>query len=165
LNNKLSVYIGIDPGSREAAIGIIRADTGQFMDYTRLSQWTPNEANEALILAKQSFNVERVAIEKVGVMKGQGISSSGKFMKATGVLIGLVVAHQFSFVQVTPQKWKKISPNLICPKCTPTEKKRLSLAYAQQRFPEAHLVTQVQHNIADALGIADWLYITYGRTQ
>jgi len=161
--NKLNVYIGIDPGSNEAGIGIINADTGEFIDYTRLSEWCPATANEALVFAKTEFNIIMAAIEKVGVMRGQGIASSGKFMKATGILIGLLVANDIPFIEVAPQKWKKVSPSLLCPTCSATEKKKKSLTYAQQRFPTARLTQQILHNVADSLGIADWLYATYGR--
>jgi Holliday junction resolvasome RuvABC endonuclease subunit len=157
-----SIYIGIDPGSKEAAIAVLGASTGLCLRKTRLTNWSPADFNNYLVLLQREYNILLVALEKVGVMKGQGISSSGKFMKATGIIIGLLTANKIPFIEVAPQTWKKISPNLACSKCSSTERKKKSLEYAQNRFPEAELTLQIHHNIADALGIADWVYTTKG---
>lgn len=163
-------YIGIDPGMREAGVGVIDGE-GRFVMGKRLSNWTPHEFKDLIVslvdgMLDVFYDVDLTivaAIEKVGAMRKQGIASTAKFMKATGIMIGVLVGLDIPFVEVAPQTWRKISPILATKKEeTPTEKKRKSLEYIQNRFPEAKLSKQVEHNIADALCIAEWLYINRG---
>lgn len=48
-----------------------------------------------------------VVIEAAGVMPGQGISSTGRYMRAYGTIIGVMHALEVPLVYVTPAKWKK----------------------------------------------------------
>lgn len=158
------VIIGIDPGSKESAIAVLD-ENAQYIEHHRLSNWTPHEFKQALLSIKQNGKeIMLAAVEKVGVMPGQGISSSGKFMKATGIIIGLLTGLDIPFVEVAPQTWRKISPTLATTKGeSSTEKKKKSLEYAQNRFPGAKLTKQIEHNVADALAITEWLYLNRGK--
>jgi len=158
-------YIGVDPGMREAGVGVIDYE-GRFVKGERLSNWAPYQFKELIlrIVDDNTKLIHLVAIEKVGAMPKQGIASTSKFMKATGIMIGVLVGLEIPFVEVAPQTWRKISPVLASKKGeTPTEKKRKSLEYIQNRYPEARLIKQVEHNVADALCIAEWLYINRGK--
>ena len=155
----MNVYIGIDPGSREAGIGVI-SEVGNYIAHYRLSNWTPYEFKSVLIDIQEKYHIKLVAIEKVGTRPGQGIVSAGKFLKATGIIIGIIVGLDIPFIEVAPQTWKKISPILPSKKGeSATEKKRRALTYIQQRFPEAKLSKSIDHNVADALCMAEWLVL------
>lgn len=162
-------YIGIDPGMREAGVGILNGEGG-FVTSKRLSNWTPHEFKDLIIsIVDSNYDSDAsdtyviAAIEKVGAMPKQGISSTGKFMKATGIMIGILVGLEVPFVEVAPKKWRKISPTLATQKGeSSTDKKKKSLEYIQNRYPEAKLTKQIEHNVADALCMAEWLYINRG---
>lgn len=52
--------------------------------------------------------VDHVFIEKVGAMKGQGVTSMFTFGYAAGFAHGLVLAAGLPHTFLTPQSWKKI---------------------------------------------------------
>jgi crossover junction endodeoxyribonuclease RuvC len=161
-------YIGIDPGMREAGIGVLDRE-GLFIQGNRLTNWSPHQFRDLMLDIIDLDGIDSslnclVAVEKVGSMPKQGIASTSKFMKATGIMIGVLVGLDIPFVEVAPQTWRKISPVLASAKGeTAIEKKRKSLTYVQNRYPEAKLTKQVEHNVADALCIAEWLYINRGK--
>ncbi len=49
-------------------------------------------------------------IERVGGFVGRGQPGSSMFVfgRGVGVIIGLLLAHEISFTEVTPQRWQKI---------------------------------------------------------
>lgn len=155
----MNVYIGIDPGAREAGIGVLDVN-GNYVSHYRLTDWTPYQFKDLMNDIRIENGVQLATIEKVGTMPGQGIASSGKFMKATGIMIGVLVGLGIPFIEIAPQTWKKLSPTLASPKGeSVTDKKKRSLAYIQQRYPEANLTKAIEHNVADALCIAEWVWL------
>lgn len=89
-----------------------------------------------------------ITIEQVGVMPGQGISSTGRFMRAAGAIetVGLLMAKKVIFVR--PQAWKKAM--------AVTADKETSLNLARQLFPAASLLRKKDHGRAEALLIAEY---------
>lgn len=53
------------------------------------------------------FNPDRVVIEKVGAMPGQGVTSMFSFGYGAGMLEGIVTALGYPLSFVTPQAWMK----------------------------------------------------------
>ena len=90
-------------------------------------------------------------MESVFVRPGQGMSSTGKFMRACGAIETVVDLLLYPFELVTPQKWKK-HHSLIG-----TEKKA-SLVLARAKWPTAPLKLAKHHGRADALLMAEWLW-------
>lgn len=105
-----------------------------------------------IILNDLPSEVAAIAIEKVGVRPGQGVSSSGKFMYGAGFLHGILMPVANSLHFVTPQEWKK-SLKLI------GKDKQASLALARRLFPSLRsgLTRLKDHGRAEALLICWWL--------
>lgn len=129
------IYIGIDPGLRSGAVAGIDHNgkvTGcadiPFLE-DRIDVIALNYLMRSMIPDGDDF---LIAIEQVGVMPGQGISSTGRFMRATGAIeaVGILMAKTVLFVR--PQTWKKA----LCV----TAEKETSLNLARSLFPSASLL-------------------------
>ena len=90
-------------------------------------------------------------IESVFVRPGQGMSSTGKFLRACGAIETVVDLLLYPYEIVTPQAWKK-HHGLIG-----TDKKA-SLALARTMWPTAPLKLVKHHGRADALLMAGYLW-------
>lgn len=98
------VFVGIDPGLTGAIAAYMPATYGLTVidvpevdgavDVRRLLGLWP------LPLAKVA------AIERVGAMPKQGVSSAFNFGHTTGILCALAHARSYDVIQVTPQQWK-----------------------------------------------------------
>lgn len=123
---------GIDPGLKggiaiQKLDGAFRsADDIPIIEHTKKKKLV-NANNVAATLREN--NVTYVVIEDVSTRPGQGIASSGTFMKAVGTLYGVAAACGCVVIWVTPQQWKKyyglVGPN-----------KEASRAKAVELFPE-----------------------------
>jgi crossover junction endodeoxyribonuclease RuvC len=143
------IFIGLDPGSASGAWGAIDQD-GLYVGCGDLP--TTDGRINAVELMELIWNdyPTHIAVEDVHTMPGQGISSSGKFMRAAGAIeaVGALVGDTLTLVR--PQVWKK-HHGLIG-----TEKKA-SLELARRIWPDAQLRLAKHHGRADALLIALWL--------
>jgi len=150
----MTVYIGVDPGLRSGAWGAIDHN-GEFVACGDIDSTNDRVLPRMLKIALQSAirlgkDGADIVIEQVGVMPGQGIASSGKFMRATGTIEAVVDLLLYPYEYVTPQKWKK-HHDLIG-----TDKKA-SLELARTKWPTAPLKLAKHHGRADALLMAEWL--------
>lgn len=138
---KHTVYLGIDPGASGAIVALEIG--GEVVSLIKNSE-TP--ADVAAWLREQVSDKRAYAfIEKVHAMPQQGVSSTFKFGTSYGFLVGLLVANQVQYHEVTPQVWQR---EMHC--LSKGDKNRTKQA-AQARFP----LQKVTHAIADALLIAD----------
>jgi len=145
------IYVGIDPGLRSGAVAAIDhngkvtgcADIPAIDD--RVDVISLNTLIRSMIPNGDDFCI---TIEQVGVMPGQGISSTGRFMRAAGAIetVGLLLAKEI--VLVRPQAWKKA--------LGVTAEKETSLNLARSLFPEASLKRKKDHGRAEALLIAEY---------
>jgi len=164
IQTKPVVYVGIDPGFRRCGIGVISYHKGTILEFIYLEAWTPNELYNELNYLNKKYSVKCIGIEYVHTMKDQGISSTGKFMKATGIIIGTVNAMRFPYFEITPQKWKTISPILKSVKGeTRTKKKARVLTYIEEHHPNCGLLEfkarkDAKIDMADAICIAEYMY-------
>jgi crossover junction endodeoxyribonuclease RuvC len=149
----MNAYIGLDPGSASGAWAII----GSEQTYIGCGDIKSHDGridvvflHQILLNAKKMFDEIYIAVELVGVRPGQGIASSGKFMRAAGAIEATAALTGAPMILVTPQRWKK-HHGLIG-----TEKKA-SLELARQRWPDAPLKLIKHHGRADALLMALWL--------
>lgn len=148
------IYIGIDPGANSGAWGAIDHN-GAYIGCGDIegngTRIYPRMLKVALQDAiKRGQDGASIAIEQVGVMPGQGISSSGKFMRATGAIEATVDLLLYPYEFVTPQKWKKYF-DLI------KKDKKASLELARSKWESAPLKLMKHHGRAEALLIALWL--------
>jgi len=61
-----------------------------------------------IILCEIDMQETHAFIEKVGAMKGQGVTSMFSFGKGFGIWIGILAAFRVPYTFVTPQAWKKM---------------------------------------------------------
>ena len=145
-------YIGIDPGMK-GGVAILN-DKG-------LEEYFPMpDTRKQLCDALRRYEEHNVTcvVEKVGVMPKQGISSSGKFMKGYGEILGVCTALGFKILEPTPQAWKKVM-------LAGTDKsKDASINRCENLFPSANLILprcrKAHDGIAEAILMAE-----YGRQQ
>lgn len=95
-------------------------------------------------------------IENVHTMPGQGVSSSGKFMRTFGNIEAVFACSGFNVKYVEPRIWKKRFWDTKAE--NKTEAKDRSLSMARRLFPEkkAELKLAKHHNRAEALLIAEF---------
>jgi len=150
----MTLYIAVDPGLVSGAWGAIDHN-GAFVACGDIANNGERVLPRMLKIAFQdvirnSGNDAEFVIESVFVRPGQGIASTGKFMRATGTIEAVVDLLLYPYEYVTPQKWKK-HHGLIG-----TEKKA-SLELARTKWPTAPLKLAKHHGRADALLMAEWL--------
>lgn len=95
-------YLGIDPGN-SGGLAIIDGDAIDLLD---LSKATDHDV--VTWIARHKFTGPITAtIEQVGAMPGQGVSSTFKFGKAYGFIIGVITALAIPYELCTPYKWQR----------------------------------------------------------
>jgi len=142
-------FIGLDPGSSSGAYGIIDQD-GEYVTCGDIP--TVNGRVDVRVLSMLvNLQVDSFfAVEDVHTMTGQGISSSGKFMRAAGAIEATALLTGSPMVLVTPQRWKKYHELIGM-------EKKASLDLARYMWPDAPLNLAKHHGRADALLMALWL--------
>ena len=132
-------YMGIDPGA-SGGLALISSDgiLVEKMPATPADLW--------LLVSSWSELADFCYIEKVHSMPGQGVSSTFKFGKNFGLIIGCVTAARIPHDFVPPGVWQK---NLGC---LTKGDKNVTKQKAQQLYPNM-IVT---HAIADAILIAEY---------
>lgn len=144
---KPRAWIGIDPGKEGAAALIFR-------DGQVVTDWPGDAAGaaELLLTWRPEYNVELVALERVGSMPGQGVKSMFSFGENFGTWQGILAALGIPHVMPRPQQWQR---GLVMPSDGADPKAR-SLAVARRLFPDADLSRKKDHGRADALLLAWW---------
>lgn len=138
---KSKSWIGIDPGV-SGAIAIIH-ESGRV-------NWIKNDSTEHELAdwvrdVADGFDCSAI-IEQVNAMPKQGVSSTFKFGKSFGFLIGLLTAMRVPYETYRPQAWQKHM------RCMTKGDKNVSKAAAQRLWPS----TKITHANADALLIAEF---------
>lgn len=141
-------YIGIDPG-KKGAMAIIREDG------VLLVPFDTNAYNRELLRVDNAL----CALERVGAMPGQGVTSMFSFGENYGFIQGLLTANAIPYELVTPQRWKKAFEV--------TGDKNTSIAVAKRLFPGVSLRRTVQSRkdddgMAEALLLAEFARRTMG---
>lgn len=89
-----------------------------------------------------------IVVESVHTMPGQGVASSGKFMKSFGQLVAMAQLSHAPWHFVTPQKWKR--------DLGLSSDKEESLKLARTMWPKAPLERKKDNGRAEALLISGW---------
>jgi crossover junction endodeoxyribonuclease RuvC len=147
-------YCGIDPGL-SGAVAFIRPDAKH--PPNRLAVFDAplvgGEFDGDLFAGM--FAVHRpdmVAIEHAFSRPGQGVSSTFKFGKTFGQVLGVIQALKLPYELVSPSVWKKhfkISPN------SPKDASRL---VCKRLYPSADIPLKKHHGRADAILIAHYAW-------
>ena len=158
------LIIGIDPGISGS---ICFFEDGKILEVIEMPVMTEGKKNKKQVNGAQIYNEflkrinvkdseNRVVIEQVSAMPGQGVTSMFNFGQSFGILKGICSAMQLPMFFVRPAKWKKYF-NLI------NSQKDASRTRAIEIFPyfSTQLSKKKDSNKADAILIASFYYETY----
>lgn len=148
-------FIGIDPGKNGALAAIDETSEGVFV----LHVIPFDEALYNCALLGVDEKNTRCALEKVGAMPKQGVSSTWSFAENYGFIRGLLRAHFIPHELIPPQKWKKAFGA--------TADKSTSIDVARRLFPEVDLKRtsnsrKDDDGMAEALLLAEYARRTMG---
>ena len=143
--------VGIDPGAVSGAFAFL--DTATNTAFVGDVPVVDNNVNSSeLSRLLDLHNPDKVILERVSSMPGQGVSSSFSFGRGLGRIEGVVAASGLCVEYVTPQIWKRHFKLPGGPK-----NKELSRARAIQLFPDVTgLSLKKNSGRAEALLIARW---------
>jgi len=137
------MIIGIDPGAYGAAT--LMSMDGVIVDVIEFSKNTESEICDCFIKFAQEEKTFAY-IENVHAMPKQGVSSTFKFGRGYGFLIGVLTALKIPYEKVTPNTWQKYLS------CQSKGNKNITKTKAQQLFPKQ----KITHAVADAILIAEY---------
>ena len=102
------VYVGIDPGKNG---GYAAIDTNNVDNSVDVAPW--DDKGFAMFMCDLSrYTREKgdgmiAAVEKVGAMPGQGVTSMFNFGKSAGYIEGVLTALGIPYQLVMPKRWKQ----------------------------------------------------------
>ncbi len=142
------MYIGVDPG-KKGGVAIIDGDSVEvyawddqtFVDTMSVCMGRGRARNERVI----------AAVEKVGAMPGQGVTSMFSFGQSYGFILGVLRALGISYQLVPPAVWKREFGLLRADK-------HASIETCKQLFPGVSLLPGEQCR-KDSDGMAEALLI------
>lgn len=140
------IYIGIDPGKNGALASICG-------DSIHLIPFSEEEYMQWLFMTTCTGEETFCALERVGAMPGQGVTSMFNFGRNYGFIQGLLEASFIPYELVTPQKWKKA--------LGVTGDKNSSIAVCKRLFPGVSLkrterCAKDHDGMAEALLLAEY---------
>lgn len=154
-------FIGIDPGL-DGAMALIddQKNCAVVYDAPTLTVSTRDKDRREYSLSAltnllapyaRSATECKAAIELVGAMPGQGVTSMFRMGFGLGIWEASLAAFAIPYTRVAPQKWKKA---MLVGVGVEKEASRLR---AQQLFPYVSLARKKDHGRAEALLIAEYL--------
>ena len=152
------ISIGIDPGLTGAVAAILGDGAIEFHDMPVLQIKKRTQLDYAGLAHILRRYADRggatAAIEMVGAMPGQGVSSMFKFGQVYGAALATLATLQIPYQGVTPAVWKRAFKLVGCDKDE-------SRSRALEMFPACvqHLRLKKHHGRADALLLAQWIKI------
>ena len=124
------IYIGIDPGKSGAYAIIAESETGKAVfAYPWDDMFFAMEM--ASIMQRKAEGIV-AAVERVGAMKGQGVTGMFNFGKSAGYIEGVLTALGIPYQLIPPATWKR-EYSLI------GKDKRASIAVCKHLFPDVDL--------------------------
>ena len=150
------IYIGVDPGKKGGMAmvyvddeGHIEPDVHAWDDEGFVTWLTGIKA-----VAKHSGEHIFAAVEKVGAMPGQGVTSMFSFGQSYGFILGVLAAFGIGYQLVPPRTWKSEFGLLHAEKYG-------SVEVAKRLFPGVNLMPSERSRkesdgMAEALLIAEW---------
>lgn len=150
------LIIGIDPGMKG---GVAHYCTHSCQYGAVPMPQTRKQLYELLQGLKTMYGPIIAGVESVHSMPGQGVSSTFKFGKGCGEILGILTALGAEIQEPTPQAWKKLV-------LAGTDKsKDAAVQVAENTFPDIVLVPKgcrkPHDGMADAVCIMDYVRRTY----
>lgn len=100
------IYIGIDPGKNGGFTIMAHKDDTTVHAYA----WDDLLFVQQMRLIQKMYPISEgnviAAVEKVGAMPGQGVTSMFNFGKSAGFIEGVLAALNIPYQLVTPKRWK-----------------------------------------------------------
>jgi len=144
----LFYWIGIDPGM-SGGVGILSGDGVE-------AYFPMPESRKQLYDALRPYAGYNVTctVEKVHSMPKQGVSSTFKFGKGYGEILGICTALGFRILEPTPQAWKKVM-------LAGTDKgKDAAIKRCENLFPSVNLILprcrKAHDGMAEGILLAEW---------
>lgn len=139
------IYMGVDPGQK-GAYAVIDGDT------VTVKPW--DDLNFARDVRQLSEKRVLSAVEKVGAMPGQGVTSMFSFGTSYGFILGVLTAFEIAYQLIPPRKWKAEFGLL-------NTEKQASVDVARRLFPGVSLrptgrCRKDSDGMSDALLIAEF---------
>ena len=123
------IWVGVDPGAKGGYAIIAESETGRS---AFAYPWDDRFfATEMVALTSKAVDIV-AAIEKVGAMPGQGVTSMFNFGKSAGFIEGVFTALGIPYQLVPPATWKR-EFSLI------GKDKRASIEVCKRLFPNVDL--------------------------
>lgn len=146
------IYIGVDPG-KKGGVAVINGDGAEV--YAWDDQTFVN-----VMAATMNKGKCVAAVEKVGAMPGQGVSSMFSFGQSFGFILGVLTAFGIGYQLVPPTLWKREFGLLH------TEK-QASVDVAKRLFPGVSLLPtercrKESDGMSDALLICEYARRKFG---
>lgn len=142
------IYIGIDPGKNGAYALIAEGEEGQSVF---AYPWDDTFfVTEMAAVARMKTDVV-AAVEKVGAMPHQGVTSMFNFGKSAGFIEGVLTAYGIPYQLIPPRKWKAEFGLL-------NTDKRKSIEVARKLFPTVDM-KRTERCRTDSDGKADALLL------
>jgi len=134
-----NVRIGIDPGKKGGYAVLIDGKCWV------AKAWDDDEFVDCMRQVSQMNTMARAAVEKVGAMPGQGVTSMFSFGKSAGFIEGVLKAFDIPYQLVPPSVWKK--------EFSLTHDKSQSIATCKRLFPDVNLLpTERCRKESDGIG-------------
>ncbi len=140
--------LGVDPG-RGGAMAIIDSDTKELIHITDVKSKNEFINYPKILTTLKEHKIDIAYIERVHSMPSDGVASAFAFGKATGVMLGAIVACDIPLREISPQEWQKCL-GLGGRYATRTARKQAHLKEAVRKFPG----TKIHLYKADAVLIA-----------
>lgn len=129
------IYIGVDPGKKGGYAVIEQGISGQ--QTVEVYPWDDSEFVHKMRMLAEDDDIRNAgiiaAVEKVGAMHGQGVTSMFSFGRSLGFIEGVLSGCWISYQLVPPNVWKK-SFSLI------GKDKQASIETCKRLFPGINLL-------------------------
>lgn len=121
-----SVRIGIDPGKKGGYAVLIDGKVW------KAEVWDDAEFVDTMRQVSQMRTVARAAVEKVGAVRGNGVTSMFSFGKSAGYIEGVLAAFDIPYQLIPPSVWKR--------EFSLSSDKALSIKVCKRLFPDVNLL-------------------------
>lgn len=162
----IKVYAGIDPGATGAISSIIYDGT-KIVDYS-VQEFKHSGIDGYITYLKDLqhyFNIQKLVVESVHSMPGQGVSSTFTFGTRFGEILGVLKALGIGYELISPQKWQK-EIGAIKPASTKADKKKTISEKIIAMYPETGSLIRgpragYKDGVGDAFGLAHYAFKIY----
>jgi hypothetical protein len=147
--------VGIDPG-KSGCVAFLEGQDVVLHSCPIILNGKKREYDEramASIIKNAAWTgTKMIFMEKVHAMPGQGVTSMFSFGQGFGIWLGILSCFDIPYELVSPQRWKRDMMADI----PGEDNKAKSIIAAKILFPQANIKWKKDHNLAEALLIAEW---------